>query len=167
MKPSAVDISDVKCSDSQGLVQLFRDVKCHKVKGRRTPHKSLLLLIALSRLKAGHQRLTGFTDYEALLKPLLKQFNPNVKQQNCAYPFWWLQNDGLWEVAPNGLKKRASSGDPPRSELVSRNAVGGFTEQVFVQVRKDKKLYDLIVASLLTEHFSTEQRVHLFNWMKL
>src|SRR5690606_27473509 len=110
------------------------NVKCFRAK----PHKSLLLLITLSRVNVGHQRLAGFTDYEAVLKPLLKVFNPTVKTQNCAYPVWWLQNDQIWEVATKGLQPRRSSGDPSRSELVSRNAVGGLKEEIFRAVKQDR-----------------------------
>jgi predicted restriction endonuclease len=146
----------------------FSKIKPNTSGGKTSPHKYLLLLLALSRLRHGHQRLAGFTDYEFALKPLLKEFNPSSKQQNCAYPFWWLQRDGVWEVYANGAKPRSKTNtDPSRIELVSKNAIAGLSENLFASLKKDKGSYDSAVAVLLARFPSLEERTKLFRRLDL
>lgn len=66
--------------------------------GERAPHKPLLLLFALGRLqRVGHSRVS-FADAEPVLQSLLDEFGPSGRKTTPAYPFHYLQTDGLWTV---------------------------------------------------------------------
>lgn len=62
-------------------------------KAKPAPHKALLLLFALSRLRLG-QAEVSFGEAEAAIGPILEQFG---RPNNVYDPFWRLESD-LWRV---------------------------------------------------------------------
>lgn len=106
--------------------------------GQKAPHKPLLVLLALSRAKAGESRLSEFNAIESPLRSLLMSFGPERTHYHPEYPFWRLQSDGIWEV-PGGdkLPRRASNTDPPASVLRERRVRGGFIVQLHSALRAD------------------------------
>ena len=64
---------------------------------QRAPHKPLLLLYALARFSEGRRDLL-FSEVEPALRGLLDAFGAPRPAQHPEYPFWRLQNDGLWTL---------------------------------------------------------------------
>lgn len=118
---------------------------------QRAPHKPLLLLMALARVQRGDPRLIAFSDAEAPLKQLLIEFGRTDNYQP-ELPFWWLQNDGLWEV-PGGelLLKRKGSSAPTRTAL--RTASGGLPAEIDAALRDDPDLVRDLAHAVLDAHF--------------
>lgn len=138
----------------QGLLHLFEELKVWRRGDERAPHKPLLLLLALSRVAGRQPRLTPFSELEGPLTRLLRDYGPPRKSNHPEYPFWRLQQDGLWEVVSTApLARRVSNTDPPRSELRSKNAVGGFTQDVYDQLRRSPNLVIRIARRLLETNF--------------
>lgn len=83
----------------------------------RAPHKPLLALYAIARLLRSRERMIPYSEIDRELGKLLIEFGPRRQSYHPEYPFWRLQNDGLWEVSPTkGLATRSSNTDPKRSE---------------------------------------------------
>ena len=67
--------------------------------GRRTPHKPLLVLLALSRLAASGSSSTPWSVAEEKLGNLIAGFGPPSRTkpaQSAAYPFTHLRTDQVW-----------------------------------------------------------------------
>jgi putative restriction endonuclease len=93
-----------------------------------------------------------FTEVEEPLRKLLQEFGPSRKSYHPEYPFWWLQNDGLWEV-PEGqtLQTRKQSSNPTLTEM--RRASGGFPDNIQQTLQKRPYLVQQLIQNLLTNHF--------------
>lgn len=106
--------------------------------GAQAPHKPLLLLVALRRVKEGRPRLVAFPEVESELRDLIGRFSDVKSPPNAGYPFWRLQADGLWEVeSADTFPTRASNTDPPLRELRDRPARGGFPIELDAALRAD------------------------------
>lgn len=122
-------------------------------RGERAPHKPLLLLLALGRLSRGEATLP-FSECEPQLTDLLREFGPGRQAYHPEYPFWRLQNDGLWVVSSTRpLASRRSNTDPPKSELRSGEAVGSFPEAIRERLLGDPSLVSEVAERLLAAHF--------------
>src|SRR5262249_41640056 len=96
---------------------------------QRAPHKPLLVLYALGRWARGETEL-ALAEVDPALPSLLKEFGPPHRTSSI-YPFWRLQNDGVWLVQAEGtLKSRKGNTDPPKTELLAHHARGGFSDEV-------------------------------------
>jgi putative restriction endonuclease len=85
---------------------------------------------------------------------LLKEFGPPRRSYHPEYPFWRLQNDGVWVVHTTGaLTPPQGNTDAKKSNLLSKNAVGGFTPEVQAGLRSDPALVSEIAVRLLENHF--------------
>jgi len=131
----------------------FDDLTVWKRGEQRAPHKPLLVLYALGRLVQGNRWLQ-FSDIEEDIKNLLIEFGPPRQSHHPEYPFWHLQSDDVW-VVPNAerLEMRKSASNPPKSELRSKDARGGFSEAVYRAFRDDPELRRQIARLLLSSHF--------------
>lgn len=136
------------------LIRRFTGLKVWRRGSERAPHKPLLLLLSLSRAAGGQTRLTSFSDLEEPLTRLLRDYGPPRKSAHPEYPFWRLQQDGLWEVvSEEPMSLRVSNNDPPRSELRAKRAAGGFTQEVYDQLRKNPGLVAEVAQRLLDANF--------------
>src|SRR5262249_52633810 len=136
------------------VLHLFDELNVWKRGGQRAPHKPLLVLYALGRWSRGETGIIPFKQVEADLTGLLKEFGPPRQSNHPEYPFWRLKNDGVWVVQATGqLTPRQSSTDAKKSELLSKNAGGGFTPEVQAALRSDPGLVSEIAAHLLENHF--------------
>ena len=122
-------------------------------RGERAPHKPLLILLALGRLARGEAALP-FSECEPQLTDLLREFGPSRQSYHPEYPFWRLQNDGLWVVtSTRPLAARQSNTDPPKSELRAGEAVGSFPEAIRERLLRDPALLTEVGQRLLAGHF--------------
>jgi putative restriction endonuclease len=85
---------------------------------------------------------------------LLCEFGPPRRSCHPEYPFWRLQNDGLWEIPDaERFAPRTGHADARKSELLRLGAVGQFPPDVLVALRRDPSLIHDIAHALLGQHF--------------
>ncbi|WP_431870308.1 phosphorothioated DNA-binding restriction endonuclease [Nocardiopsis eucommiae] len=116
--------------------------------GYRAPHKPLLLLYALGR----HQRGSGpelvYSEVEAELDRLLREFGPN-RRTTSAYPFHHLVSDGLWRVTTPG-----GGGSPGASPPKLRDgARGALVPELSAELDRDPALRGRMARLLLDGNF--------------
>ena len=142
--------------DRERILQKFETLIQGRSGGKRAPHKPLLALYAIGKLLRSEDRLISYADdIEKNLKNLLADFGPRHDRYNPHYPFWRLQNDGLWEVSDAGKIGQTPSGDPHITDLRSHKVSGGFPKIISDQLQNDSELTFEIVRSLLNAHFPT------------
>ena len=137
------------------ILQRFRTLRQAISGDERAPHKPLLALYAIGKLLRGEDRLISYTDdIEENLENLLREFGPRRDRYNPQFPFWRLQNDGIWEVSDANRIRQTSSGDAYITDLRNYNVSGGFNETVFEHLQNDSELTFEIVRILLNTHFT-------------
>ena len=135
-------------------LKAFAAINIWKRGSERAPHKPLLMLHALSQVQRGHQRLQPFVEIEPVLKKLLIEFGPSRRSYHPEYPFWKLQNDGIWQVTnAEDLKRRAGKSDPLRNELLQGSTEGGFTEEHYKTLSKRPEILVAVARDILAAHF--------------
>ena len=136
------------------LIDQFKQITVWKSGHQRAPHKPLLLLYTLSNCLGGKSRLIPFTKIDEILKPLLIEFGPERKSYHPEYPFWRLQNDGIWELKnADNVETRKGNTDPKKSELIKHNVIGGFQKSIFKLLKANPELISLISKNILDDHF--------------
>jgi putative restriction endonuclease len=136
------------------VLRLFDKLNVWSRGDQRAPHKPLLVLYALGRWSRGDRADIPFRQVEADLTGLLKEFGPPRQSYHPEYPFWRLQNDGVWAVHASGpLTARRGQTDAKKSELLAKDAAGGFSPEVQAALRSDPALVSEIAARLLENHF--------------
>ena len=141
--------------NSQSLLDALEQLKIWTRGGDRAPHKPLLLLLALGRLRGGQPRLASYAqDIEEPLKQLLRDFAPWRKVLHPENPFWHLQTEGLWELVGDAKLTVAPGRGATRSALIKNNISGGLPEPLYKQLRRDSKLVRAATELLLHEHFA-------------
>ena len=77
----------------------FASLRQHQRDGHRSPHKPLLVLLALGRMAAGGSSELPWSIAESALADLIAEFGPpsrTGRAQSAAYPFTRLRTDGVW-----------------------------------------------------------------------
>src|SRR5205807_3578323 len=109
----------------EAVLHLFDRLNVWSRGDQRAPHKPLLALYALGTWSRGETTDIPFKRVDADLTELLKEFGPPRQSHHPEYPFWRLQNDGVWVVHANGpLTQRQSSTDAKKSDLLAKDATG-------------------------------------------
>jgi putative restriction endonuclease len=122
--------------------------------GQRAPHKPLLVLIGLARIQNGFFEDLLFSALEPQLGRLLREFGPPRVSVHPEYPFWRLQQDGIWKVSADApMESRKSNSDPKKSELIKLHARGGFTDEIKESLICNPDLISKIAIMLLEKHF--------------
>ena len=143
----------VPLMDREGFLARIRELNVWGAKGRRAPHKPLLLLLALGRLESGEPRLTRFEEVEAPLSNLLRLFGPPSKVLHPEYPFGRLRRDGLWEIPNDTGLPQTRSGDLHKRPLLRQRVEGGLPESVYQMLLADRELIASTAQLLLQGHF--------------
>lgn len=122
------------------------------------PHKPLLILLFLQRVKLGISvRLLPFEDIESQLKSVLRRyFKGNDDGQRPEEPFWFLQFDDVWEI--EGFEGVRTLREAPSPELLS-GAFGGFPEEIHEMLVHDSTLFDEVLT--ITIGLLSLQRVRM------
>jgi len=107
----------------------------------------------------GEPRLIPFTTIEQPLRQLLVEFGPPRQSVHPEYPFWRLQNDGLWQVeAQAALEPRKASSDRKKSELVNIYCARGFPEPIHALLAEDPHIVAQAAEILVSRHFPASLR---------
>ena len=140
--------------DTAQVKRLFGGIHVWTRGDERAPHKPLLLLYALGRCSRNERRLIPYADVDRDLRTLLLHFGPQRKSQHPEYPFWRLQNDGVWELHGADLvKPRASNNDARKSDLLKHHVQGGFPASIFAALRAKPRLLAAVAQGLLDANF--------------
>jgi putative restriction endonuclease len=136
------------------VLGLFDRLNVWSRRDQRAPHKPLLVLYALGRWTRGQPADIPFRQADADLTALLKEFGPPSRSYRPEDPFWRLQNDGVWVVHAAGpLQLCQGQTDAKKSELLAKDATGGFSPEVQAALRADPGLASEIAGRLLESHF--------------
>jgi len=149
---------DSDAEASQAAARLLAAIAGLRRQGQTAPHKPLLLLLALERLRRGLPRLVAYTEIEQPLRQLLDAVSPSHRGSHPEYPFWRLQADGVWEVRSSGeLPSPGSNTDPTASVLRASNARGGLLVDFDRLLRQRPELLDRAVETVL-QHLPPDAR---------
>ncbi|KJS17991.1 MAG: restriction endonuclease [Peptococcaceae bacterium BRH_c4b] len=132
------------------LKQFFSNISTWKRNGERAPHKPLILLYALGRLDRKEPRLVSYKDVKEKLKHLLVEFGPQ-RRTTPRYPFLRLSNDRIWELS--GKNEIDPKRDWSDQVLLNNDTHGGFTEEIYSMLSKDRKLTRELANILLEQNF--------------
>lgn len=136
------------------LKRLIEGINVWKRGGQRAPHKPLLLLYALSRALRNRERFIPYTEVDEKLRQLLIDFGPTRKSYHPEYPFWRLQNDGIWELKnAEEVGLRTGNTDAKRGDLITHYVFGGFRKDIFDMVASDPGLAAEIASEILEANF--------------
>jgi putative restriction endonuclease len=126
-------------------------LRLHQHRGRRAPHKPLLVLLALAQLaEHGSSELSWSTTHERL-SDLIAEFGPasrTGRTQSAAYPFTRLRADGVW------LLDR----DVPMDligPLTERDPSGRLAPELEVALHRSPALLHTVARTLVESHFPT------------
>ena len=134
----------------QEVVSRLSTLRQNQYRGRRAPHKPLLVLLALGRLaNTGVSRLR-WTEAHPVLSRLISEFGPPSTAgaaQRAAYPFTHLRSDGVWTLdrdqVPMGSVRALSDYD----------VVGQLERSLEETLRADTQLLYSVARALVDSHF--------------
>lgn len=120
----------------------------HQQDGRRSPHKPLLVLLALGRLARTGESSLPWDDAEQDLADLIQEFGPPSKTgraQSAAYPFTRLRSDGVWTL----------DRDVPMDNVgpLRQGVTGRLEASLEAALRARPALVDEVARGLVEAHF--------------
>jgi putative restriction endonuclease len=139
--------------DRETLFARFDGIRQFARGGRRAPHKPLLLLYALARLKHDRQTEIRFNATETIVNPLLRSYGPWGSGAHVSYPYGRLVNDGLWHL-PARAQLLDAKGNVREGIARERDAPAGFTADVLATFEREPELIDVVALHLLERHFA-------------
>ena len=139
--------------DRETIVELFNKIRHWRRGDRRAPHKPLLILYAIGKLRRDGTRLHPYAVIDEELGRLLQEFGPNQDRKLTQDPFWRLQKDGVWYVTNADNITEDGSGNVKPRELLEYNVSGGFLEDIVEQFLSDPTLYVEITQMMLDKAF--------------
>ncbi|MGY0235948.1 HNH endonuclease [Longispora urticae] len=92
-------MTDGEGSEHDQVLARLAGLRQHQRGGLRSPHKPLLVLLALGRLSSTGTSRISWTEARSDLGNLLAEFGPAShagQAQSAAYPFTRLRSDGIW-----------------------------------------------------------------------
>jgi putative restriction endonuclease len=139
------------------VLEAFDSIRRGQRAGTYSPHKPLLIMLALARVQRGDQRLVAFADIEELLKQLLTEFGPSSAAKSRHYPFWHLATDGrgaLWELnGPRQILERSAGVTPTLGELREHHIKAGFPPDIDEALRHFPGLLEAVASRMLNTYF--------------
>ena len=121
--------------------------------GERAPHKPLLLLLVFARRSQRLPDEVSFAEIEETLTDLLVEFGPLRHSYHPEYPFWRLQQDGIWEVTSDIPLSTPPHANALVTELRQNNARGRLPEWASDELSANPGLLIEVAQSTLDRHF--------------
>jgi putative restriction endonuclease len=136
--------------------ELLENLGVWKRRGEVAPHKPLLTLLLLARSQQGLSSQVAFKELDAPLKSLLMQFGPQRRTYHPEFPFWYLQNDGFWQVQNREFfererQTRKGKTQPTKTALLHHHAVGEVNNFLWKQLKQEPELVPRLARSLLDQ----------------
>lgn len=95
-----------------------------------------------------------FVELEEPLRRLLEEYGPPRRSYHPEYPFWYLQNDGLWTLGgAEGLPTRKGKASVPAAVLRLERVRGRLRAEYLDVVREQPGVLGRAAHLLLEEHF--------------
>jgi putative restriction endonuclease len=134
--------------EAREVLERLASLRQHQQDGRRSPHKPLLVLLALSRLAASGSSELPWGVAERELADLIAEFGPpstTARAQSAAFPFTRLRSDGVWTLDQ----------DVPMDKVTPLRAgvTGRFEPVVEAALRSRPGLVDDVARGLVEAHF--------------
>jgi putative restriction endonuclease len=138
----------------EDIEKKFDSITIWKRGSQRAPHKPLLILLALGHYFNGGGREIPYLYIDQKLKELLIEYGPYRKSYHTEYPFWRLQNDGIWEIEKaNNFIIKKNTQDVTKHELLTVSAKGGFPEDLYIRLKNNPNLIQKVAQNILSVHF--------------
>jgi hypothetical protein len=138
-----------RLSRQQEVLARLASLRQNQYRGRRAPHKPLLVLLALGRLTNRESSELSWSEAESQLSSLIAEFGPVSKTgraQSAAYPFTRLRSDGVWTL----------SRDVPMDlvgPLSTDDVVGRLEVSLETALHRDPQLLRSAARALVDSHF--------------
>lgn len=130
------------------------------------PHKPLLVLLALERIRRGRGRLATYADWATPLAVLLRRWSTSAGSPATHEPIWRLQRDGVWEVLAEGQPLTpAGGGEPSIAELSADLIRAGLTSPLHHKLRLDLELL-AATTEAVAGHYFGEQAIAVVESVK-
>ncbi|MCX4386482.1 HNH endonuclease [Micromonospora peucetia] len=136
-------------STRQEVLDRLTSLRLHQQRGRRAPHKPLLVLLALGQLARDGSSELPWSRAQERLSDLIAEFGPASKTgraQSAAYPFTRLRSDGVWTL----------NRDVPMDlvgPLTAQDVVGRLDTDTESVLRRDPELVRRVARALVEQHF--------------
>jgi putative restriction endonuclease len=149
------ETATVKTEDlAAEFLDRIRAIKPWKRRDERAPHKPLLLLLILARIQRGEEDPVEYGEVEEPLRELLQEYGPPRLSQHPEYPFWYLQNDGLWMLdGTAGLPTKPGKASLPPAVLRLERIRGRLRNEYLDLLRVSPELLGQAAHLILEEHF--------------
>lgn len=131
------------------VLSRFAALRQHQRNGQRSPHKPLLVLLALGRLAETGSSTLPWSVAEPALANLIAEFGPpsrTGRAQSAAYPFTRLRTDGVWVLDQDVQMDLVGP-------LAERQAAGSFEPSVENALRSDPELALAVARALVLSNF--------------
>lgn len=139
-----------RTGSGQEVVSRLSKLRLNQHRGRRAPHKPLLVLLALGRLASTGASRLRWTETEPVLSRLISEFGPpstTPAAQRAAYPFTHLRSDGVWTLDHDEV---------PMGSVRALNVhdiVGQLEHSLEETLRADTQLLHSVARTLIDSHF--------------
>lgn len=131
------------------MLDRFASLRQHQRDGQRSPHKPLLVLLALGRLAATGSSELAWSAAESELADLIAEFGPpsrTSRAQSAAYPFTRLRADGVWVLDQDVQMDLVGP-------LADHHVSGRFEASVESALRNDPELVRASARALVLSNF--------------
>lgn len=142
------------------IIRKFKSLNVWKRGNKVAPHKPLLVLYAIDKLRRGENQLIPYTEIEKKLSELLIKFGTSQSPPRPHYPFWRLCEDNVWKVTDAHLIGETDSGDAYVTDLKRHKVSGGFHEAIAHHLQNDFSLALEIIESML-DHFRSSRHKNI------
>lgn len=132
----------------EDLKESIKKLAIWKKGDQRAPHKPLLVLYSLGQIQNGQPRLLQYEQVSKDLKELLIEFGPLRRSYHPEEPFVRLTRDGIWE-----LDKNVNLSNPSNRLLIQEEVKGGFSQEVYNLLMKNKEQILELAQIILDQHF--------------
>jgi putative restriction endonuclease len=136
-------------SEASRVLDSFASLRQHQHDGQRSPHKPLLVLLALGRLAATGSSELPWSVAESQLAALLTEFGPpsrTSRAQSAAYPFTRLRTDGVWVLDADVQMDLVGP-------LATQHVSGRFEASMESALRSDPALVRAVARALVLTNF--------------
>ncbi len=135
-------------AETRAVLDQLDSLRQHQQDGRRSPHKPLLVLLALSRLASNGSSELPWDVAERELAELVQEFGPpsrTGRAQSAAFPFTRLRSDGVWTLDQ----------DVPMDKVTPLRAgvTGRFEASLEAALRSRPGLVNDVARGLVEAHF--------------
>lgn len=142
--------------DIKQIVEWYENIKKHKLGEKISPHKTLAVLFALTKILKNERWIEYNNDAEAL-EALISQFDVGkISKPNCLYPLWRLRNDNrnfiVWETSPKELPMN-KSGDIAAKDAREKKLKVGFSDEIYLYLRKNLQVVNQLIIDIIDANF--------------